>query len=324
VDDSSIAGVLEREVGPLEILVSPRDTWRVARGARGLITWPNPVIGDQHGPMTEILGQVIALRRIDHANPLTVVWPKPLGLGQANVLVQVPELNVVFAHASPTVEIWQLQPQGLSLFAASSRTEAVDPGPVPSELQAVVAEVFDGICVPDYAFYRGSVFSEYLGIPVVGMVGDTLTAGIDRRDQAMARESEMTRRELHLFARQVLQTLVASRTRRSGRYDFSRVAVGRLLRSLLQGEGRALGSLEFGEVGEGRARAYASDEDRLIGFGSALDLWLIVEMAAFAPLVGESSGVVYLLDQEPMTVFHELARLVGMPYSIEVKELTGG
>jgi hypothetical protein len=82
--------------------------------------------------------------------------------------------------------------------------------------------------------------------------------------------------------------------------------------------------LEYGEVGHARARAYASGNGCFYGFGSALDLWLIIETAVLCQLEGDASQVVYVLDQEPLRVFAELARLVGIPYSIEVKELTGG
>jgi hypothetical protein len=151
-----------------------------------------------------------------------------------------------------------------------------------------------------------------------------LVAGVDPRDQAMARETAMTSEALLSFAHEIVGTLVASRLKRSGRYDFSRVAVGRLLRSLYIPHRAGIVPLEYGEVGQARARAYASGGGSFYGFGSALDLWLIVETALLCQLEGETSQVVYVLDQEPLSVFAELARLVCIPYSIEVKELTGG
>ncbi|WP_276969740.1 hypothetical protein [Ferrimicrobium acidiphilum] len=325
---SSMQPLLETAVkqrfGELEMMEQVRDDWWIGRTADTIVTWPVPAVGSRFEPMDEILGQLILLRRDYPDLACSVVLPTSLASHRSQLLLKVEDLRLAFSWADPTIELLVLD--GVEISPLSSRP-ALEPVPVqgiPGPFQRLVDQVFGSLASPEYVCYRDSFFAEYLGIPVLGMVGEALVVGVDPRDQAMARETAMTSEALLSFAHEIVETLVASRLKRSGRYDFSRVAVGRLLRSLYIPHRAGIIPLEYGEVGQARARAYASGGGTFYGFGSALDLWLIVETAVLCQPEGEASQVVYVLDQEPLSIFAELARLVCIPYSIEVKELTGG
>jgi hypothetical protein len=238
-------------------------------------------------------------------------------------LLKVEDLHSAFACSRPAIELFVIDGAEILPLVSHSSLRPVISREIPVTFQRLAEQVFGSLGTPEYACYSGSVFAEYLGIPVLGMAGESLVVGIDPRDQAMARETAMTSDALLSFAREIVVTLAASRRQRSGRYDFSRVAVGRLLRSLYIPDRADIVPVEFGEVGHARARAYARGSGSFYAFGSGLDLWLTIEAAAVCQLGGESH-VVYVLDHEPLRAFTELARLVGVSYSIEVKELTGG
>ncbi|WP_298384462.1 hypothetical protein [Ferrimicrobium sp.] len=324
MESIALERVIERSFGAFSSLPSRRDGWRVVRTRQGLVCWPTPLPGAQFAPISELLGQVLAVRRFDAHSPMTVVWPLSLGLAQNDVLIQVAEFDSVFVRSVPPIRVRKMEGTSLGSFDTAGTRALITPRVVPEELRTIASGAFDGLGEPEYAWYQGGVFAEYLGVPVIGMIGDVLVAGVDPRDQAMAREAEMNPEQLRSFAREIVGILVASRFGRRGRYDFSRVAVGRLMRSLFCREHRRAQPIEFAQVAQGRARAYAAMNDSLYGFGGANDLWLVLEAAAFSRLVPGTQATVYVLDTEPMMVFEELARLVAMPYSIEVREPVDG
>ncbi|WP_298334154.1 hypothetical protein [Ferrimicrobium sp.] len=318
------ASVVARTYGPFATVWEVGDSWWIGLTSDAVVVWPVPAAGFSVPSAKTVLGQVIKARRRYPEYPCKVVLPTHVGNRDDHLLVAVEDFNSVFARATPDVEVLELHRDVFSRLCPPSPLAAVAPGTLPVRLQALAQQVFGRAAQPEYAWYQGSVFAEYRGIPVLGMAGESLVVGIDPRDQAMAKEALMTPESLEAFAREVLLTLLGSRERRQGRFDFSRVALGRLLRSRFRVEHPEVMPIEFGTVGQARSRAYAKTGQDFCGFGSAVDLWLVVETAALWRLAGQARQVTYVLDGEPMKAFVELARLVGVPYSIEVKELTGG
>lgn len=316
--------LVKERFGALKIAEQLRDAWRVAEAVDTVVTWPIPVMGSQFEPIDEVLGQLIAIRRAYPEAVCTVVLPPNLVSHRPHLLFDLWDLQSAFASANPAIELLHVDEGQLSPLLSRSTRSPVVAEEIPAAFQQLARDVFGSSATPEFAQYRGSFFAEYLGIPVIGMIGDTLVAGIDPRDQAMAQETAMNQEALLSFAHDIVVNLSASRRQRSGRYDFSRVAVGRLLRSLYLSDRDDIVALEFGEVGQGRARAYAIGDGTFYGFGGGLDIWLVVEAAILCRVGISTSHVAYVLDQEPLRAFNDLARLVGVSYSIEVKELTGG
>ncbi|WP_298209848.1 hypothetical protein [Ferrimicrobium sp.] len=301
-----------------------RDGWQVGVTSDAVITWPVPAVGSLLPSVEAILGQVMICRRRFADLPCKVVLPSHASSRNDQRLVTVEDFNSVFATAVPGVEVLTADRSQVQRLRISPPPAAVVTELLPPWFKASVDRVFGSVARPEFVWYRGSVFAEYLGIPVLGVVDESLVAGVDPRDQAMVKETAMPPEMIESFARDVLVTLLASREHREGRFDFSRIAVGRLLRSRFRVDHPEVVPMEFGKVGQARSRAYAREGHTFYGFGSAIDLWIVAEAAVFWQLVSQAIQITYVLDAEPVKAFEELARLVGIPYSIEVKELTGG